>query len=249
MKFTYSWRKMAKLFVNSGDPDQMPKNTASDLGLNCLPSTLLWVSQLQWVNKRTPRQFNSENRRNTIGSPRKIKPNTLREDLANATDITANAFTIANNARQIAQDTQQTMLSKIADVIQTVESVTGTVRNVSDTVRDITETVKTVSDTIDTISNTVQNVKDNIHQQTEGITPTVQNKENDIQPILDRLTKLENQTPTETPTETTTGTPTETRPPNYTLRFFRDTYQIWTLVYFQDYTWQTKPKAQTTTTQ
>ena len=29
--------KMAKLFANSGDPDQMPQNVASDLGLYCLP--------------------------------------------------------------------------------------------------------------------------------------------------------------------------------------------------------------------
>ena len=40
---------MAKLFVNSGDPDQMPCSVASDLGLHCLPITLLWVSRLQWV--------------------------------------------------------------------------------------------------------------------------------------------------------------------------------------------------------
>ena len=37
---------MAKLFANSGDSDQMPP----DLGLHCLPVTLLQVSQLQWVN-------------------------------------------------------------------------------------------------------------------------------------------------------------------------------------------------------
>ena len=35
---------MAKLFANSGDPDQMPHSAASDLGLHCLPSTLLRVS-------------------------------------------------------------------------------------------------------------------------------------------------------------------------------------------------------------
>ena len=40
MKFTYSWRKMAKLFANSGDPDQTPQNAVSDLGLHCLPITL-----------------------------------------------------------------------------------------------------------------------------------------------------------------------------------------------------------------
>ena len=49
MRFTYSLRKMAKLFANSGDPDQTPHSAASDLGLHCLPSTLLRVSQLQWV--------------------------------------------------------------------------------------------------------------------------------------------------------------------------------------------------------
>ena len=43
--------KMAKIFANSGDPDQMLRSAASDLGLHCLPSTLLRVSQLQWVNR------------------------------------------------------------------------------------------------------------------------------------------------------------------------------------------------------
>ena len=42
---------MAKLFANSGDPDQTPRYVASDLGLHCLPITLLRVSQLQWVKK------------------------------------------------------------------------------------------------------------------------------------------------------------------------------------------------------
>ena len=41
---------MAKLFANSGDPDQTPHSAASDLGLHCLPVTLLRVSRLQWVN-------------------------------------------------------------------------------------------------------------------------------------------------------------------------------------------------------
>ena len=40
---------MAKLFANSEDPDQMPHSAASDLGLHCLPITLLRVSRLQWV--------------------------------------------------------------------------------------------------------------------------------------------------------------------------------------------------------
>ena len=49
MRFTYSKRKMAKLFANSGDPDQRPQNAVSDLGLHCLPITLLRVSRLQRV--------------------------------------------------------------------------------------------------------------------------------------------------------------------------------------------------------
>ena len=34
---------MAKLFANSEDPDQTPRSAASDLGLHCLPITLLRV--------------------------------------------------------------------------------------------------------------------------------------------------------------------------------------------------------------
>ena len=37
---------MAKLFANSEDPDQTPH----DMGLHCLPITLLDVSRLKWVN-------------------------------------------------------------------------------------------------------------------------------------------------------------------------------------------------------
>ena len=40
---------MAKLFANSGDPDQMQHSVVSDLGLHCFPVTLLGVSRLQWV--------------------------------------------------------------------------------------------------------------------------------------------------------------------------------------------------------
>ena len=36
--------KMAKLFANSGDPDQMLHSAASDLGQHSLPITLLGVS-------------------------------------------------------------------------------------------------------------------------------------------------------------------------------------------------------------
>ena len=41
---------MIELFANSGDPDQTPRSAASDLGLHCLPVTLLGVSRLHWVN-------------------------------------------------------------------------------------------------------------------------------------------------------------------------------------------------------
>ena len=41
---------MVELFATSGDPDHMPHSAASDLGLHCLPVTLLGVSRLQWVN-------------------------------------------------------------------------------------------------------------------------------------------------------------------------------------------------------
>ena len=40
---------MVELFANSGDPDQTSRFAASDLGLHCLPITLLEVSRLQWV--------------------------------------------------------------------------------------------------------------------------------------------------------------------------------------------------------
>ena len=42
---------MAEVFANSEDPDQTPYSVAADLGLHCLPITLLQVSRLQWVNK------------------------------------------------------------------------------------------------------------------------------------------------------------------------------------------------------
>ena len=40
---------MVKLFANCGDSEQMPhsENVASDLGLHCLPITLLVVTGLQ----------------------------------------------------------------------------------------------------------------------------------------------------------------------------------------------------------
>ena len=38
---------MVELFANSGDPDQMPHSSVSDLGLHCLQITLLGVSRIQ----------------------------------------------------------------------------------------------------------------------------------------------------------------------------------------------------------
>ena len=42
-------RENAKLFANSGDPDQTPHFAESDLDLSCLPVTLLGISRLKWV--------------------------------------------------------------------------------------------------------------------------------------------------------------------------------------------------------
>ena len=36
--------------TNSVYPDQMPHSAASDLGLHCLPMSLLWDTRLKWVN-------------------------------------------------------------------------------------------------------------------------------------------------------------------------------------------------------
>ena len=68
---------MAKLFANSGDPDQTPHSAASDLGLHCLPVTLLGASRLPWVNlqfSRTPPLSNvfeesSDGSSETAGGP------------------------------------------------------------------------------------------------------------------------------------------------------------------------------------
>ena len=52
MRFIYIPReKKVEMFANSGDTDQMPYSATSDLGLHCLPVTLLRVSQLQWVTE------------------------------------------------------------------------------------------------------------------------------------------------------------------------------------------------------
>ena len=36
--------------ANSVDPDQTPRSAASDLGIHCLPMSLLWETRLKWVN-------------------------------------------------------------------------------------------------------------------------------------------------------------------------------------------------------
>ena len=43
MRCGYFYRKIAKSIANSGDPDQMLRSVTSDLGLHCLPITLLRV--------------------------------------------------------------------------------------------------------------------------------------------------------------------------------------------------------------
>ena len=48
---------MAKVFANSEDPHQTPHSAASDLGLHCLPVTLLGVSQLQRVKETLQQQI------------------------------------------------------------------------------------------------------------------------------------------------------------------------------------------------
>ena len=48
---------MVELFANGGDPDQMQQNVAFDLGLHCLPITLLRVTRLQWVNENERHNF------------------------------------------------------------------------------------------------------------------------------------------------------------------------------------------------
>ena len=37
------------LIANSVDPDQTPRSAASNLGLHCVPMSLLWDARLKWV--------------------------------------------------------------------------------------------------------------------------------------------------------------------------------------------------------
>ena len=40
---------MSVIDANSADPDQTPRSAASDLGLRCLPKSLLWDTRHKWV--------------------------------------------------------------------------------------------------------------------------------------------------------------------------------------------------------
>ena len=46
--------------ANSVDPDQIQHSAPSDLGLHCLPVTLLGVSRLKWVKDEPIIQIKSE---------------------------------------------------------------------------------------------------------------------------------------------------------------------------------------------
>ena len=61
MRFTYSYRKMPEAFANNEDPDQMLHSAASDLGLHCLPITLLGFSRIQLVKYVNLQQSGSSN--------------------------------------------------------------------------------------------------------------------------------------------------------------------------------------------
>ena len=57
---------MVKLFANRGDPDQM---LHSDLGLHCLPFTLLEVSRLKWVKLNSKKAVQKEPQLETCSLP------------------------------------------------------------------------------------------------------------------------------------------------------------------------------------
>ena len=48
--FFYSILDEKILLANNVDPDQTPHYVASNLGLHCLPLTLLWGSREEWIN-------------------------------------------------------------------------------------------------------------------------------------------------------------------------------------------------------
>ena len=46
--------EISELIANSVDPDQTPQNAASDLGLHCLPMSLLWDTRHKRVKTQHP---------------------------------------------------------------------------------------------------------------------------------------------------------------------------------------------------
>ena len=48
-----SFVEISELNANGVDPNQTPRSAASDLGLHCLPMSLLWDAGLKWVNLGT----------------------------------------------------------------------------------------------------------------------------------------------------------------------------------------------------
>ena len=50
MRIVQEKKEMAKLSANSAELNQTPHSVVSDLGLHCLPITLLGVSRLKWVS-------------------------------------------------------------------------------------------------------------------------------------------------------------------------------------------------------
>ena len=47
---TLPYLKKIVFNANSVDPDQTPRSAASDLGLHCLPMSLLWDARHKWIN-------------------------------------------------------------------------------------------------------------------------------------------------------------------------------------------------------
>ena len=42
---------MCEFNANSVEPDQTRRSAASDLGIHCLPMSLLWDARLKWINE------------------------------------------------------------------------------------------------------------------------------------------------------------------------------------------------------
>ena len=58
--------RISELNANSIDPDQTPHSAASDLGLYCLPMSLLWDARFKWVNSLPIFVVNCEQVQQTI---------------------------------------------------------------------------------------------------------------------------------------------------------------------------------------